>query len=134
MIIMVMAMEAYLFTLGIIFYLETNACVWLEVKLSKGKSFLTGSLYRNLAGKVEWVDRFENFMVLVLKERKEIILAGTLIKIYSILMSVETGQCLQNLSVSQFVTHPTRVTTDSSTLIDHIYNNNEDNFPRSLFC
>ena len=48
----------------------------LEVTPSKGKSFLKGSLYRNPAEKVELVDRFENCMDLVFKERKEIILVG----------------------------------------------------------
>ena len=57
------------------FDLETNdiACLWLEIIPEKGKSFLVGSLYRNPTERVEWVDRFENFMDTVLKERKETI-------------------------------------------------------------
>ena len=43
--------------------LESNdiACLWLKISLSKGKSFLLGSLYRNPTERVEWMDRFEQF-------------------------------------------------------------------------
>ena len=37
---------------------------------------MLGSLYRNPAERVEWVDRFEKFLETALNERKEIILLG----------------------------------------------------------
>ena len=38
----------------------------------KGKSFLVGSLYRNPIERIEWVDRFEKIIDVVLKERKKL--------------------------------------------------------------
>ena len=44
--------------------LETNdiACLWLEITPEKGKSFLVGNLYRNPSEKIEWNERFEQFL------------------------------------------------------------------------
>lgn len=44
--------------------LETNgiSCLWLEVSPPVGKSFLVGNMYRPPDSKVEYNDRFENFI------------------------------------------------------------------------
>ena len=41
-----------------------------------GKSFLTGNMYRPPNSKVEFNDKFENFIDCVMREEKEIILIG----------------------------------------------------------
>ena len=58
--------------------LETNeiSCLWLEITPDKGKSFLVGNMYRPPDSKIEYNDRFEEFIVTVLNEEKEFILLG----------------------------------------------------------
>ena len=40
----------------------------------------------------------------------------------------------ESLGLSQLVTQPTRVTTNTSTLIDHIYSSHEDNLSKVSVC
>ena len=44
--------------------LETNniSCIWLEIPKGKSKHFLIGNMYRPPDAKVEFIDRFENFI------------------------------------------------------------------------
>ena len=58
--------------------LETNdiQCVWLEITPELGKSFLVENMYRPPNFKVEFNDRFGNFIDHVMREEKEIILMG----------------------------------------------------------
>ena len=44
--------------------LETNdiSCIWLEIIQEKGKSFLIGNLYRPPDSRIEYNDRFEDFV------------------------------------------------------------------------
>ena len=71
---------------------------------------------------VEWVDRFENFMDIVLKERKETILQGDFNKD---LLRVATNRewliFTESLGLTQLGTEPTRAIDNSKTLLDHIY-------------
>ena len=52
------------------------SCIWLEIIQEKGKSFLIGNLYRPPDSRIEYNDRFEDFMDKVSNEGKEIILMG----------------------------------------------------------
>ena len=58
--------------------LETNdiQCVWLEITPERGKTFLVGNMYRPPHSRIEFNDRFENFIDHVMSEDKEIILMG----------------------------------------------------------
>ena len=117
--------------------LESNdiACLWLEISPSKGKSFLLGSLYRNPTERVEWMDRFEQFFENVLNEGKEIILLGDFNKdLLNPNAHREWLVLTESLGLSQLVTQPTRVTTNTSTLIDHIYSSHEDNLSKESVC
>ena len=60
--------------------LETNniSCIWLEITPDRGKSFLVCNMNRPPNSKVEFSDRFENFIDGVLREEKEVILMGDL--------------------------------------------------------
>ena len=73
------------------------------------------------------MDRFENFMDTVLKERKETILLGDFNKD---LLRVDTNRewliFTESLGLTQLVIEPTRVTDNSKTLLDHIYTNEEE--------
>lgn len=110
--------------------LETNdiSCLWLEITPNKGKSFLVGSLYRNPSERVEWVERFEKFLDIVLHDNKEIILLGDFNKdLLNSNMHREWLILTESLGLSQLITEPTRVTNSSSTLIDHVYSTQEEN-------
>ena len=58
--------------------LEINdiSCVWLEISQNKSKPFLIGNMYRPPDSRVEYNDRFEDFIENASEEGKEIILLG----------------------------------------------------------
>ena len=58
--------------------LETQniSCLWLEISPAKGKPFLVGNIYRPPYSRVEFNDRFEEFIGSLLNEDKEFILLG----------------------------------------------------------
>ena len=58
------------------FELETNNNSWirLEITVAKSNSFLIGNMNHHPNSKVEFIDRFENFIDFVLSEVKEMIL------------------------------------------------------------
>ena len=92
-----------------------------------------GSLYRNPIERVEWVDRFERIMDVFLNERKETILLGYFNK--DLLDADANREWLiftESLGLTQLVTEPTRATANSSTLIDHIYTNEEEHISNIL--
>ncbi|MES9881480.1 MAG: reverse transcriptase family protein, partial [Sedimenticola sp.] len=104
------------------------SCIWLEISPVIGKSFLVGCMYRPPDSKIEWNDRFENFIDQVLNTGKEMILLGDLNKnLTNSHECAEWPNFITSLGLSQLITEPTRITANSATLIDHIYTNNEDN-------
>ena len=85
-------------------------------------------MYRPPDSKVEYNDRFEEFIDNVLNEEKEFILLGNFNKN---LLNEDTDRDWGNfttlLGLTQLINEPTRVTNDCKTLIDHIYTANEEN-------
>ena len=65
------------------------SCLWLEISPVRGKSFLVGNMYRPPDSKIEYNDRFEDFIDIVLNEEKEFILLGDFNKIC--LITILTG-------------------------------------------
>ena len=113
--------------------LETNdiQCVWLEITPERGKTFLVGNMYRPPHSRIEFNDRFENFIDHVMSEDKEIILMGDFNKnLINEEMEPEWINFTTSLGLSQLVKNPTRTTETSSSLIDHIYTNCEENISR----
>ncbi|MCG7869794.1 MAG: hypothetical protein JAY74_25915 [Candidatus Thiodiazotropha taylori] len=109
--------------------LETNeiSCIWMEIMQEKSKLFLIGNLYRPPNSKIEFNDRFEEFMDKVSNEEKEIILMGDFNK--NLLTNTCDREWLNftlSLGLNQMVSQPTRVTSSTCTLIDHIYTNREE--------
>ena len=51
-------------------------CVWLEISPTNSKSFLVRNTYRPPDSKMEFNDRFENFIDVLSKEDKEFYLLG----------------------------------------------------------
>ena len=110
--------------------LEINdiSCVWLEISQNKGKSFLIGNMYRPPHSRVEYSDRFEDFIENASEEGKEIILLGDFNKnLFEDNLDREWQNLTLSLGLTQLISQPTRVTPSSKTLIDHIYTSNEDN-------
>ena len=117
--------------------LETKniACIWLEITVGKSKPFLIGNMYRPPDSKVEFIDRFENFIDNVSGEGKEIILLGDLNKnLQNEHKDIEWENFTTSLGFSQLICDPTRVTETSSTLIDHIYTNFDENIAHVHVC
>ena len=115
--------------------LETNniSCMWLEISPANTKSSLVGNIYRPPDSRVEYNDRFEDFIDIVINERKEFILLGDFNKnLRDVDIDREWGNFTTSLGLTQLVTEPTRVTKDSKTLIDHIYTNAEENIQRVI--
>ena len=56
--------------------LETNdiSCLWIELCPKIGKSFLVGNMYRPPDSRIEFNDRFEEFIDIVSNQNKEFIL------------------------------------------------------------
>ena len=100
----------------------------LEISPVRGKSFLVGNMYRPPDSKIEYNDRFEDFIDIVLNEEKEFILLGDFNKnMLNNDTDREWGNFTTSLGLTQLISEPTRVTNESKTLIDHIYTNNENN-------
>ena len=131
-----MAVEVFLYMSKMVLTpddLETHdiSCIWLEISPPKSKSFLVGNMYRPPDSRVEYNDRFEEFIDSLIDENNEFILLGDFNKD---LLNVETdrewGNFTTSLGLTQLVNEPTRVTNASQTIIDHIYTNTEENIQR----
>ena len=90
--------------------LEINniSCIWLEISQDKGKSFLIGNMYRPPDSRIEYNDRFEDFIENASKVGKEIILLGDFNKN---LFEDNLDREWQNLTLSLGLTH---ITTNTS--------------------
>ena len=88
-------------------------------------------MYRPPNSKVEFNDKFENFIDYVMREEKEIILMGDFNKdLFNEEIGTEWINFTTSLGLGQLISIPTRVTETSSTVIDHIYTNREENILR----
>ncbi|MCG8032729.1 MAG: hypothetical protein JAY75_14385 [Candidatus Thiodiazotropha taylori] len=113
--------------------LETNeiSCIWLEITPVKSKSFLICNMYRAPDSKIEFNDRFENFIDNASSEGKEIIILGDFNKnLLNNNKDNEWENFTTSLGLSQLISNPTRVSDTSCTLIDHIYTNVFENIAR----
>ena len=78
-------------------------------------------MYRPPDSKIEFNDRFEEFIEKVIGEDKEYTLMGDFNKkVLNVDTNIEWGSFTTSLL-------KTRVTTESQTLIDHVYTNTEEN-------
>ena len=107
---------------------ENIECIWTEIKPVKSKSFLIGYIYRPPNSTVQWNAYFEDCIENVLKEDKEIYLMGDINRdlLNNQIKTVWTDY-MESFGLTQLVSEATRVTSDSRTLIDHIYSNCPEN-------
>lgn len=104
--------------------LETKnvECMWVEVKHSKSSALLVGYVYRNPAERQCWRDDFESMMDKVNACGSNILLLGD----FNIDLNkpqLAWANTTSLFGLHQLVQDPTRVTSTSTTLIDHIYTN-----------
>lgn len=100
-------------------------CIWLQVKPSTSASFLVGHLYKNPAMIFIWYDNFMQLMDNVYKNKQNVVLLGDFnIDLLKWHPSWDSATTLFGLQ--QLVHSLTRITKSSSSLLDHIYTNNND--------
>ena len=103
--------------------------LWLEIKPDNQKSFLLCYVYRPPNSPASWNTNFEESLEKAYLENKEVILLGDFNYNYDLNETTNsTWNALCNAhNLTQLVNQPTRVTSTSSTIIDHIYTNRPSN-------
>ena len=98
--------------------------IWIEINLPHTKPILFCSVYRPPNSPTEWIDTFEiEVMKASSPHNPEILIAGDLnIDMYKVIPKKWKHLC-DFYNLEQMIQKPTRVTSDSETLIDHIYTN-----------
>ena len=83
--------------------------------------------YRPPDTKVEFNDRFEDFIDIVSNQNQEFMILGDFNRnLLNHEIERDWGNFTESLGLTQLISEPTRVTQESQTLIDHIYTNNEE--------
>eukprot|EP00745_Piridium_sociabile_P033008 TRINITY_DN5647_c0_g1_i9.p1 TRINITY_DN5647_c0_g1~~TRINITY_DN5647_c0_g1_i9.p1 ORF type:complete len:921 (+),score=13.12 TRINITY_DN5647_c0_g1_i9:226-2988(+) len=100
--------------------------IWIEVNLKKSKPLFVGFLYRNPSELTDWFDRFSEMMEAVTLIGNESILLGDF-NIDLLKSNNRWTQIYSNFGLFQLVDTPTRITSSSKTLIDHIYVSSKQN-------
>ena len=111
---------------------EEFESTWVEIKNSKSKNIVTGSIYRHPHYNFEEFFKYlESCLVKLAKENKEVYLCGDF---NFDLLKIDTDsntQCFFNLlccyGFLPQILQPTRVTENSATVIDNIFSNNITN-------
>ena len=102
--------------------------IWLEVMYACSKNILIGFIYRPPNCNANWFDTFGENLEKLYHEDKDVILMGDMnIDLLSGTPSSNVTKLLhmlESVHLTQVITEPTRVTANSSTLIDHVYVSN----------
>ena len=104
---------------------DNTESLWLEIKYMKQKSFLFGYVYRPPSSLSNWVNDMERTLELIYSENKEILLLGDLNYNFVNNQSINStwNSVYSSYNLKQLVNQPTRVTSCSSSIIDHLYTN-----------
>ncbi len=103
--------------------------IWVEIKCEKQKPFIIGYVYRPPASKSNWTNDMEEILETIYREDKEIIIFGDFNYnfINNELANHQWNSVVNSFMLKQIIYVPTRVTSSSSTIIDHVYTNNPGN-------
>ena len=96
--------------------------IWIQITMKHSKPLLTGFIYRNPSEKVDWKDSFNTLMDDVSLLCFETILMGDF-NIDLLKSNRKWEQIYTIHGLEQLADKPTRITENTSTLIDHIYSN-----------
>ena len=91
-----------------------------------------GFTYRKASERTDWFDRFTLMIDAVCLEAKEIILLGDF-NISFLKPHIKQNQLYEKFNLHQLIHKPTRITTNSETLIDHIYVTTKQNIAEVYF-
>ena len=114
---------------------ESLECIWIEIFPVKAKSFLVGCIYRppdsSLYHLKDFNKLFECMLSIVNELKMETILMGDMNINYLKKSDHQELKDIINIAgLKQIIDSPTRVTTESSTLIDIILTNSEQNIAK----
>lgn len=98
--------------------------LWLEISLKNSKPLIVGFVYRNPAETSDWQDRFNTLMDEVTLLSLDITIFGDF-NIDLMKPKPKWFQQYTSYGLEQLIDIPTRITANSSTLIDHIYTNSK---------
>ena len=107
---------------------ESLECIWIEVKPINSRSFLVGHIYRPPNSTVQWNEFLEECLENVLQEEKEMYIVGDINRdLLNDQIQRAWSDYIEPFGLTQLVFEPTRITSESRTLIDHIYTNSPEN-------
>ena len=104
--------------------------LWLEIKFENQKPFLLAYVYRRPSSNNAWMSAFEQNLEKIYAEDRETILLGDVnIHLFDSTSSNTRNwlQVTDSVNLTHLVDVPTRVTPNSSTLIDHAFSNKPQN-------
>ena len=107
---------------------QSLECIWTEIKPKNNSPYLVGHIYRPPNSSIQWNEFFEDCIEKVLQEEKEMYLLGDINRdlLNDQIRSI-WNDYVEPFGLTQVVSEPTRVTSNSRTLIDHIYCNCPEN-------
>lgn len=111
--------------------------MWVEIDLNGNKKCIIGVVYRHPKQNIsEFHDSFEKLLDKLNKTKSIYYIAGDfnidLIKCDSIKSTQSFLNMTYSLGCIPLITHPTRITSNSATLIDHVYTNNITDLGKSF--
>ena len=96
-----------------------------EIKQPNSKPFIISYFYRPPSSKVQWITDFSLILEKVLTDEKECIVIGDFN--FDLLKTDNNSkpwlELMESMNFEQLVNDPTRVTSNSATLIDHAFSN-----------
>ena len=96
----------------------TFSCLWIEICPKIGKSFLVGNMYRPPDSRIEFNDRFEEFIDVVSNQNKAFILLGDFNRnLLNPEIDRDWGNFTSSLGLTQLISEPTRVTWQTFLII-----------------
>ena len=100
---------------------ENIESVWIEVHLKSHFRLLCGFIYRSPSEKSSWIINFEKKLFKAKKVSQNLILVGDFnMNLYNLYDHLRWSMMTQSFDLLQKVEKATRVTANTTTLIDHI--------------
>ena len=101
--------------------------LWSEITFPNSKSFLLCTIYRPPNVSCDWIDLFEAELSITQATGLEIILIGDFNINFLNCSNKKWLNLVELFDLKQMITTPTRVTQNTSSLIDHLYCSNTEN-------
>ena len=102
-------------------------CMWIEIKCSMSSPLLLGYLYRHPDSTDEWQENFVHMMDAIQLTNKNILIQGDF-NVNLLEPHPSWQSTLELFGLKQIVTKPTRISSTTTSLLDHIYTNNTSLF------